>query len=225
MDGGGWWVEKRHCRVQLPSARDCLRSLPPPQDLKRSDHPWFLWPPGMAESVPYYTGTTVSGTVRKTHRPHTDTSLLQVAAYNQTKMWFVPSLYLLFIPQPSVDYLPRLLLWDCQCRAAVSACVQASDAVLCSLESEKSCFSVMGTPHLVAWVWRACKMRYKHGYFYIGYPSSLPLKLKWASVPSGQHFENRLHKQYPVHRKGRLLCATGFFAEYTHVCILVIFRT
>lgn len=157
----------------------------------------------MAESVLYHLGATVCGTVRKTHRPHTGTSLLQTAAYNQTKMWFVPSLrgFVFACCSPAIsgnDFFPQLLLWDCPCRAAVSVSAQASDAVLCSLKNGKRCFSVMGTLHLVTWMWRPWEMGYKHGYFYIGDPSSLSQKLKWAPVPSGQHFVLQAIPRPPV---------------------------
>lgn len=99
------------------------------------------------------------------------------------------ALYLLVVPQQSA----RIIIFHYSSEtvsavSAVSASAQASDAVLCSLESGKRRFSVMGTPHLVAWAWRAREMGYKHGYFYIGDPSSLSLKLKWAPVPQGPTF-------------------------------------
>ena len=177
-------MENRRCQFPLPSARDCLRSLLPPQDPSLG----LLWPP---ESIPYHLGATVPSTSRRKRRPHTGTRLPRLAAYNQTKLWCVlsPWGFVLACCSPAIsgnDCFPRLLLWDCQPSAAVSASGQASDAVLCSLESGKRGFSVTGTPHLVAWAWRAWGMSYKHAYFYTGDASSLSQKLKWAPVERRQ---------------------------------------
>lgn len=127
------------------------------------------------------------------------THRLQLPAYNQTKMWFVPSLYfalyLLVVPQQSAATI--IFHNYCQCRAGVSVSAQGNDAVLCSPESRKRCFSVTGTPQLVAWVWRAWEMGHKHGYFYNRGPIQPFSEAEVGTSAQWPTFENRLLQAIP----------------------------